>query len=109
MSKKESNKKCKRKENEEMHQSGLCTQKSVLIMQESLESPKMLNQKLRFQEQEPEEPDITIREVVQSGQISKGRLFKEAPREICEKDSTISKELPANMSNEYFGIFQIFL
>ena len=109
MPKKESNKIWRRKENEEIHQLGICTQKSVLIIQESLESVNMLNRKLIFQEQELEVPEITIDEVVQSSQISKRRLLEEAPREICEKDSTISKELPAEMSDEDFGRFQICL
>ena len=109
MAKKESNKIRKRKENEEIHQSALCTQKSVLIMQEILEYPKMLNRKLIVQEQELEVPEITIDEVVQSSQISKRRLLEEAPREICENGSTISKELPVEMSDEDFGRFQICL
>ena len=92
-----------------MNQSSLFTQKSVLIIQESLESPNMLNIKLIFQEQEPEEMEITIHEVFQSGQIYKRILLEESPREICEKDSTISKELPAEMSDEDFGRFQICL
>ena len=109
MPKKESNKIWRRKENEEIHQLGICTQKSVLIIQESLESANMLNRKLIVQEQELEVPEITIDEVVQSSQISKRRLLEEAPREICEKDSTISKELLAEMSDEDFGRFQIYL